>query len=448
MLEALKCRSSFCVFYFAKKKPLSDQKYFLVLQRARLVFGVLIVVSLPFTISWFHNLSSYTIWGFGIASMATIILDPWSIKKLLSLRFWILVFPFLWALIGMSYSTDQAPGWHYIEKQLSLLIFPFFFLFGGGFSKKDRRIILKAFILSLLLCLLVALTLSAIKNYELDKLKYFHVIFYTYSGLSGRIGISAVYLAMYVGFALLLLMNELLENGFSEWQRSIVILVVSVSLMFFFVLLAVKMVFAVWSLCFIALFFIRGRWGVGLAVIASFAVIGFLFFNSISQYRPIKERFDLSVNSFRQQDWSVDPENTEGYWNSLNMRAGLWTAAMKGIARRPIFGPGTGDSDRLFQEEKQEIGFEFGVRQEFNEHNQFLGFWHHNGLIAIILFALMIAQGLKQGFDSRDYHLLVFIFYVLGCFVTENYIEAQKGAIFFGFFFSFFLFSSPGFQTK
>ncbi len=417
-------------------------------KKLRLWFAILLAVSFPFTIPWFHNLSSYIIWGFGACSMGYLAIDPKAIRRLLKPELWILTLPFLWALAGMVYSQDQAPGWYYIEKQLSLLIFPFFFVFGGGFSFAERKKVLFGFVLSLAVCLLIALVLSLKKNYELDQLRYFHLIFYSYHGLSSRIYIHAVYLSVYVGFAMFILLDQIFQHKLTFSRKNVGLALGVVYFGFFLTLLAAKMVLSAWAIVLLIFFFIKGKPKLG-ALVTLLAFVGFyFFFSSLGNKKTIQERLDMSMDSPEQIDWTADPENLDRTWNSLNMRLGLWLGAKEGIKKRPVFGPGTGDSDRLFNMELKKLGFEFAFSRNFNEHNQYLGILNTNGLVGLLFFALMFAVGFKVSKNRDDHLFTVFLTFLLFCFLTENYIEAQKGAIFIGFFFSFFFFTNDEPKTN
>ncbi len=432
----------------AQKEMTRKESILKGIKRWRLVFGVLLVISFPFTISWFHNLSSYVIWGFGFLSMIQIALEPKRLHRLKSKELWMLTALFLWTLIGMTYSDNQADGWHYIEKQLSMLIFPFFFVFGGGFIPKERKVILDWFLIGLAGCLVLAVSVALFKNYSLDGLKYFHVIFYTYHNLSSNIGISAIYLSLYVGFALLILIDRLVNpDPFSQSPKYLV----TCGILFFLgtmVLLAVKMVFAALVITLLILSFLVGRIKLGIIVIISFLILIGLFYSSISQYGPMKERLAINGFSSDQIDWSKDPENKSSYWNSFNMRAGLWLGAQEGIFNNFFFGPGTGDSNDLFMEDLRKMGFEFAVNNGFNQHNQYLGVWHRSGIVGMMLFSLIFGMGAGASVLKKDLLFKLFLLMTALCFITENYLEAQKGAIFFGFFFSFFFFSPPFHKPK
>ncbi len=78
---------------------------------------------------------------------------------------------------------------------------------------------------------------------------------------------------------------------------------------------------------------------------------------------------------------------------------------------------------------------------KLNTHNQYLSFALKSGLIGLLVYLVTLVFGFKKALTNKD--LLFFSFMTVVTFVSfsENYLEVEKGIIFYAFFFSFFSFS-------
>jgi O-antigen ligase len=137
-------------------------------------------------------------------------------------------------------------------------------------------------------------------------------------------------------------------------------------------------------------------------------------------------------------DYEKSPENTDGYWGSINLRIALAKNALEIIKSNPVLGTGIGDekSERLKQYNLNH--FYFGINQEFNEHNQYLNILLSSGAIGLLILLNLLGYPFLKSFQNSDFLYLAFITLIVFSFLSENYLSRLQGVSFFAFFHTLF----------
>jgi O-antigen ligase len=415
-----------------------------VTHKVNLFFFYALMASLPFTISILHNLSSYAIWGWGISclpfvfvSLLNLDLKKW-IKNLLPI-----IGFYLFSFLTLLYSEDLGRGFKLLETQLSLILFPVLF------SLLPREILLsyrrkvRFFPPIVGVFLVIAIGLTFKQNYEWNKLEEIHSIFFFYHNLSSKIGISAIYLSLYVSISIILLLVQFGNLKRSDWLKlkGLYLVALIMFLLSSLLLLSSKMViisFGVGAVLIVQSFLTKYRKFLTLFLIVLIPVIGYIF-NLNYPWLGYRVKEMTYEENF---DFEKDPENVNHSWNSLNMRQGLWICAFENIQQKPVFGWGIGSDFFIRNEVYKKKNFRFATNGKLNEHNQYLGVLVRGGTIGLLLLLLIFGMGTRSALKSRDVVFYTFLVICGLAFITENFLEAQKGTIFFGFFFSLFYFRS------
>lgn len=125
---------------------------------------------------------------------------------------------------------------------------------------------------------------------------------------------------------------------------------------------------------------------------------------------------------------------------AFDQRLMIWRGAIEGIKVAPFFGAGTGDTQALLNEGYAKIGYEEGVVNEFNAHNQYLQFMARNGLLELVVFLSILGYSFWRSAKKSNYTFLMFNMLVAFVMITESFLSVQKGIVFFYFFLLAFTF--------
>jgi len=122
-------------------------------------------------------------------------------------------------------------------------------------------------------------------------------------------------------------------------------------------------------------------------------------------------------------------------------RMARWDAAYELIKKSPVIGRGSGTEISLLHEVYFKKKYYNSFINKLNAHNQYLSFLLKSGIIGLLVYLVTLVLGFKSALANRD--LLFFSFMVVITFVSfsENYLDVEKGIIFYSFFFSFLSFS-------
>jgi O-antigen ligase len=127
--------------------------------------------------------------------------------------------------------------------------------------------------------------------------------------------------------------------------------------------------------------------------------------------------------------------------HSVTQRFEFWKAARGIISEHPIAGVGTGDMPGAYEQQYEKMHSQLLPKYRLRAHNQYLAITVAFGFLglAYFIFALVAPMILQKKF--RDYYYILFWITAVLSMITEDTLETQPGATFFGFFSCLFLFS-------
>jgi hypothetical protein len=102
------------------------------------------------------------------------------------------------------------------------------------------------------------------------------------------------------------------------------------------------------------------------------------------------------------------------------------------------FGVGTGDYLNILYNNYKKIGFKQGIKEKFNNHNQYLAEFMKTGVFGGFIFISLIFILFKSASINDVFYFYLVLFFSLACFF-ESYLERQHGIIIFSFILPFFL---------
>ena len=152
--------------------------------------------------------------------------------------------------------------------------------------------------------------------------------------------------------------------------------------------------------------------------------------------------FELRV---RQIVWELTRYRSEQDANghSVTQRIEYWKAALHIIRQYPFFGVGTGDMPEAFTHAYAQTGSKLEVAYRLRSHNQLLALTVAFGLAGGLYFIFLLVFLLRHP-NAKQGMLFIgwWIIFVLSI-ISEDTLETQPGATFFGLFVSLLLFARP-----
>jgi len=375
---------------------------------------ILVVLTLPFSIL----INSYCIVFFAFAAIiSNKLTKKWAnLRESWRIWIWPMIY-YLWMAVRLY--TDESPARtpHLLETGFSLIVFPVIF---GSIDKLGPKLVRRV---------LVAFAVANIgasfyclwKSYE-DYKASDYINFFFYHHLSNHIGISAIYYSMYCVFSVYVLLYYFLLRKKKTWIRLLAILAIAY-LGVFILMLSSK--------AFIVILYLSA---LGVVVYSFYylryklsATIMFLLLIAIPfllvKFPYVTER--LRDTQIREYRGAADNQN------GLAVRGVLWESTWALIKQRPIVGWGYFYGKDVLQYQYLQKGFEEGVKDDYNSHNQYLFTWLCYGLIGLITLLVFFWQLLRSFLLGRQFLGICLLLMFILANNTECMLETHKGIVFF-----------------
>jgi O-antigen ligase len=127
---------------------------------------------------------------------------------------------------------------------------------------------------------------------------------------------------------------------------------------------------------------------------------------------------------------------------NVEPRLERWKVAIGLIGRSPIRGYGAGSEVQLLQQQYFAKKYYSSYIHRLNAHNEYMSFMIKSGIWGLAVYLATLLYGFKKAIRKRDIIFFCFMILVALVSMSENLLDADKGAIFYAFFYSFFVFSS------
>lgn len=328
-------------------------------------------------------------------------------------------------------SDNTNEAWHYVERKLTLLLLPLSFAFVAKVEDEAIQKVFKSYVLSVVLAALYCLQRGYVLHHYTGSSEY-----YFYHNLSGFISVNAIYFSAYIAFAILLLwLNRNL------WPlHKLLFAAVLIFLLCMLYLLASKMVLMVLLLFFVAQQFFN-RWSLKKLLAGGVAIVALLLILLLSNQFVLKrylEEWNTDFSVVKQEKYFY---NTP--FSGSSLRLVLWKHSLHIIReqRALITGVGTGDFQHLLNERYRETGMFMGDKRRgdkgyegYNPHNQYVEALLSTGWLGLACLLLWLAVLCRHFYHHRQYHFLLLIVFVSILCLTECFLSANKGIVWFVFF--------------
>jgi O-antigen ligase len=134
----------------------------------------------------------------------------------------------------------------------------------------------------------------------------------------------------------------------------------------------------------------------------------------------------VSVPFLREKTLSIFERKDPRYFET---KAGLEV-----YKQSPVFGLGITDFEPPLMKEYEKLGFQEGIDNSYNDHNEYLHLAIIAGLPALLCFILILVECFRQALRRHSYFGMAFNILFFASCLTEVVLNRHKGIIFFAFF--------------
>ena len=338
---------------------------------------------------------------------------------------------FLTVILSIALSLDTHNAWLYAERKLALVAMPLAFIFFRFKSMAQYFLVLKTYIISIGIGGLYCLVHACVLVYRSGNAELFF-----YHSFAKPLNISAIYFAVYCLFALILIFYYK-EQLFAKTLR----IVLSGFLSMILVLLASKMVLGLW-LVFIAYFFFKTfrvlnyNRGILVTLILTGLVAGMFAIPFIN--KRFRDEINSNMEVVKAKNYRYDTP-----FSGLSLRLVFIKYSVHILNEKNawIAGVGTGDFQQLLNTNYINTGLYTGPGVDgdrgylnYNPHNQYIEILLAMGISGLFVFIFWQFSLLREGIKKRE-PLLLFIVMIFLCLcISECFLSANKGIVWFLFF--------------
>lgn len=147
------------------------------------------------------------------------------------------------------------------------------------------------------------------------------------------------------------------------------------------------------------------------------------------KWNPLKKRLYELFFEIQELQYARDVSG-----HSLSMRFYFWKAALLIIGHNPVFGVGTGDSQKKFNKAYRKLKAPLTEEWYLRSHNQFLAITVALGMVGLFIFLTTLIFPFYYLRGSLTYLYFCFMGIAVFSFLFEDTLETQTGLTFFAYF--------------
>ncbi|WP_264535685.1 O-antigen ligase family protein [Flavobacterium sp. N1736] len=350
---------------------------------------------------------------------------------------------FLIFTFSLLYTNDVKTGIKFITRLLPTILFPAIFLFNEKkIINTDRFSKITSVYCGAILLVLIYLNIVLFQELYISSVKFWD--FRQFIEIKTKV--HGTYLAMWVGFAIVLLLYKIKNEILSAKKYSTIFLMLFVIVYFFYwqYVIGSRMPFlATIIVCFFCLF--KNLKQMVLAAI----LLVFLSALLVLKMDRIGERF----GKLKNYDFTF-PEGKyeDNYPNISNeqIRNGIYFCSYQTLKQEPFLGYGVGDVDAKLQScyDNTFTNTDTYKVTNYNSHNEYLNIILSAGILGLILFLLSNFYFIRKAVSRKSGIYISFISFVFLNFCFENILSRHDGVVFFSFFNSLLFFQYNNLNEK
>lgn len=384
----------------------------------------LVLLFIPFTLAYpipLHNLSILAFFILAIIGYYQ------NLKPINSFKanplYWLITPMLLISCIGLLYTSNIKQGLAEMERAAYPLALAIIFLFAKDYTEGTNDH-LKSFSIG---CFLITLIAFVTAWTSLESREFYSVLKTGHISLTKFIGIQPLYLSVFfiiIAFYLLEKLRLTLHGkSFLKLSLILITLVLAVVLVFFLRSKTALLILPTLFIIYLVIVFKKRGWWLAFILLLT-TLLTFL----IDKGGPPK-----FINSYGR---TVS--------QAFDQRLLIWRGAIEAIKHTPIWGAGTGDVQASLNKGYEMIGYQEGITNSYNAHNQYLQFMARNGLVELLYFMALLFYSFWKSTQQSNYTFLMFNILISLVMLTESFLSVQKGIAFFYFFlFAFLILSEP-----
>lgn len=339
---------------------------------------------------------------------------------------------FLVTLIATSYTLYRHEAFGELMLRLPALLFPVVFALNSLDLKKYRANLLLAFAMvgTATVIYLYADALVTIKYYHLPIKSIFSKAF-TNHNFSEPIDMHATFFSFQLVIALVYLLTLLFKPLVQPLK--IFYSVCSFILLCGLIQLSSKSILAILFLVInLVLPYCMLQGKKRLIFILAMLIISASAFTVVLNVSSFKERYITSL----KEDLTIAKPG-----GSTNPRMARWHVVTTLIKQEPLIGHGSGSEVPMLHDAFFKVKLYSAFLAGLNSHNQYLSFLVKSGIWGLLVYLLTLGYGFKIAFKKKDLVFISFMLVIAVVSLSENVLDADKGVMFYSFFFTFLLFS-------
>ena len=362
--------------------------------------------------------------------------EKWQLLK--QRRYLQVMFLFFGAVVvSVFLSSDFKSALKFLDSRIALFYLP---LTIGTLhlSKQFRNTVLLYFgILTTAMCVLCL-------GYSINRSQFFEKPEFLYNdALTDVLGQQSIYIALLVNLSIYIFGYFLF---FKKVKYKVALVLAMLFLFVISYLLASRiMMGTLFVVCIGFCFYYilqRKKYVQGAALLAALLAGGLLIYQLFPQ--TINRFKELTYTQFDYQSMGKEShynmEVTADQWNGANLRMAAWRCGWELFKQHPVFGVHIGDKKTALFEMYAQKGFQFGIQNNKNVHNNYLDILYSMGLIGFALFLTgWIVLPVRTAWKQQDGLAILIIATFATAWLTEIYFDRNLGGMLTGFFIPFLL---------
>jgi O-antigen ligase len=348
-------------------------------------------------------------------------------------------------IAGLLYTTNIKAGMSDVETKLALLAFPLILSTARPLTKKQIQLVLTWFVATCIVAITICFVHAIYQYIVYHTSEYFY-----YHQLGSAIKIHAIYLAMYLNFAMAIIVYILatqwkILSMVTRYLLFILITYLFVGVIFLSSKIVILSIFLLLNIFIARLLWVKKGLVFSIILVALLNTIGIIVLTSIpyTKERLVSE-LDFNFDFMEKNEYDRP-------YTGFVLRVVMWKFSIDilNAEKQWLFGVGTGDGqdflDQSYRDHHMYTG-NFYLNDKghlgYNTHNQYMQFLLSLGIVGLTYFLLLLAITFFLAFRHKKYLYLYFLFLFSISATTESNLCTQKGVVFYGLFNSLFLFHS------
>lgn len=341
------------------------------------------------------------------------------------IKFLILSSVFIIYLVSAFYSNNFEDSLNFIKISLPLLMFPMVFILLVDINIDDKLLtqIKKSFVFSLLIStIIINIKLGFLLFEDMSQWEYRNE-FENFKDVHGT------YYSLWLGFANLILIKEILEKVKSkEFIKIFIIIIIITYFLYWQITLLARLPLFITLLLFVIFFIniIKAKKIFLILFALSLSVVSLIVIYTQKEKILQKINFELPQGDYELKHLEITSEQ---------IRMGIYFCSFDIFKRNFLLGTGVGDvNSDLNKCYKNKIPSNVYQILKYNTHNQYLQIMLSGGIVGLVFFIYNLFFLCRVAFLKKDILYSMFLIMILICFLTENILSRHNGVIFFSFF--------------